>query len=172
MFIYICDVIKINDPTSMGYEVRLYIGSPSSITEEESTYYFQTYATFDLCKIGEGYLSDLISYIHGSDQTPRLEEVIKSALNAGIGLSNLGKDVFLNPNVSLTKVYIYSGDVKTRKDLYGEVLRSVPIEIVYACLKKDMIGNDYRRFVSVEALLRTLLDKAVWEDVEIVMYGH
>lgn len=73
-----------------------------------------------------------------------------------------------------TNVYIYSDDGNTRieEDMYGELLKEIPIDDMISILEGAMQKEKYRRYAPCLAMLRGF-DKNEWGDNLVVLhYGH
>lgn len=127
----------------MGYEVKILIGTVSSLPEEEQAY-FSEIARFDLCKVNLN---------------------CKALKGAGARLLER------NDIISTHKIYTYNGDAKITEDLYGDELIAFDPEILLGELQDQMNVSSYRRFPPLVALLESLL-ATFGEKFYVVMFGH
>jgi hypothetical protein len=172
--------------TIMGYEIKLIIGTTSSGMKDEGADYMSIIATIDLCKIGEGHLSLLDSYIKADESDKKITGNMKSIkelkalckqkniTNSGTG--QMAGELFLDDEIRETKVYVYSpfgGDDQVFKDFYDKDLIAVPVGLVYECIKHDNQSSPYRRYDAALGLLESFLDENKWgDDIMVVLFGH
>lgn len=156
----------------MGYETKLLIGHASSLTSEEIAYtkrrysdgsgfhpkmhkgkivrtgrkehWFNHMATVDLCKLGDGPLSDLISLTH-----KRAKECATTDVH-----------------------YYFADDGNTRiiEDRYGDGFYPVSVAEALAAAKAMAGAETYRRLKWAIALLESM--KGESEGLSVLFYGH
>jgi len=173
----------------MGYEIKLIIGATSSGMKDEGADYMSTIATIDLCKIGEGYLSHLVSYIKADVDhketigdmkvIKELKALYKQKNITDLGTGQMSGELFLDDEIPQTKVYVYTqfgqfdGDDQVFKDFYDKDLIAVPVNLVYECIKRDNESSPYRRYDAALGLLESFLDESKWSnDITVVLFGH
>lgn len=185
-FVYLYIVIPKH--TTMGYEIKLIIGSPSSVEEEEGSHYMSIIATIDLCKIGEGHLSQLDSYIKADSIDKKeignqtsikgLKNLYKQKMISSSGTGQIAGELFLDEEIPEKKVFVYNqfggdGDSAITEDFYGKKLIAVPVGLVYECIKHDNQSSPYRRYDTALGLLESFLDETKWgDDIMVVLFGH
>jgi len=135
----------------MGYEIRLHIletynFKPLAKKKGQQDYvHGREIAMLNLCKIGEGSLMDLITKSHDA-------KLLKKYPHAMLYGTN---------------------DKKMVKDCYDEDLHAIPVKEFLQALKENMgDGEVYRRFISAKALLETLADETLYENIVVVPYGY
>lgn len=170
----------------MGYEIKLIIGTTSSGMKDEEADYMNIIATIDLCKIGEGYLSHLDSYIKADGDhketigdmkvIKELKALYKQKNITDLGTGQMAGELFLDEEIPQTKVYVYSpfgGEDQVFKDFYDKDLIAVPVNLVYECIKRDNESSPYRRYDAALGLLEGFLDESKWgNDITVVLFGH
>ena len=125
----------------MGYETQMIIGVATE-QEYEGIRYFMTYATIDMCKLGQ---YTALYDLDWCNETPD-EPIWGFYAPAGDG------------NTSVTR------------DCYGDVPKPIPIELVIEALEKDMEDSDYRRLKWAHALL--VFIQATTDGASVLLYGH
>ena len=167
----------------MGYEIKLVIGQVSSGMEEDGANYMSIIATVDLCKIGEGHLSQLDSFAKADDRSEfngnnfiqNLKKMTKQKMIDEAGTGQLAGELFLDDEIPLNEVYFFSpfgGDEKVVEDFYGKKTVAVPVNLVYECIKHDNESSPYRRYDAALGLLETFLDENKWGEISVVLFGH
>lgn len=107
--------------------------------------YFQIMGIVELCKIGDGPLSKVVSKSH-----------------------KLGNEF---SKVDFVLFYGFDGDEQFSEDKYGDYSWPVPVKEVCAALSQELSeGEDYRRFVWALALLNSMKNDS--EQLEVIFWGH
>ena len=70
------------------------------------------------------------------------------------------------------KLYVNDTDTEFDTDMYGEHLKSCPIQEVINWLEKEMERSDYRRLKPLYALLKAYDPEHWGNDIEVVHFGY
>ena len=130
----------------MGYELKLIIGKTSSVTWTKlptgTETWFQDMARLNLCKIGAGALSHLVTATQKGSKCPK------------------------------HTLYFYSDDGNTQitEDKYGAPFKAVPVKRVLDAIKIDQKKDKYRRFTWAIALLKSMVKDP--DGLEVIFFGY
>lgn len=126
----------------MGYETQLIIGDATGNTYG-GVRYFMTYATIDMCKLGQHSALYDLDWCNKKDSD---DPVYGFYAPAG------------------------DGDTQITEDRYGDVPKPIPIAKVIKALKKDFMRDDYRRIKWAIAMLEAI--EASSTHVTVLLWGY
>jgi len=147
----------------MGYEISLYFGTQGHDFDSNHSY-FQIVGMVDLCKIGDGELSDLNSCRKTGNFpiTPNSIKFIQS-------LNNEGRE---SPRYIKSSAFCDDPNVRAWEDKYSEPLYSYPAQEILNAIINDNQKEKYRRYEIAIVTLQKFIEEFKNENPRVLLFGH
>lgn len=127
----------------MGYEIQMIVGVATDMNfKDKRKRFFMTYATIDMCKLGNCALMEL-------DYQNKEDDDLVWEFYAPAG----------------------DGNTPVSEDRYGGIPKPIPIMDVIAALAKDTTTDGYRRFHWALSLLKAI-EESSNETLHVMLWGH
>lgn len=138
----------------MGYDVLMMYG-----TWHPQNKFFKEVGRVELCKVGDEHMMNLVTLSHQSENNPKQQVPDSHILNGPV------------------EVYYDSGDKTRDADNYGDKIWLLDVGEVIVALKKELAGEQYRRFELALAVLEVFnrtfeCDRSEHAIPGVVLFGH